>query len=265
MSYLKGAKKTWETLCQSNPEDTEAWLRYAIVLSDSGDMEAARKAFDAARHLEPDNIIVWYNRAVAESRVENLLGVRLCAEALQRLDPNSPRTHIVCAWATEDRRTSRKHVMQAINTALSDELEEEDADMFLCASLAHLRDLNLVEDFDKSFIQALRAEKAGPETLALYREHKGATLKKPRVFRFSLALPDSFRDEAHPKKLPLRHMDVITTSSERALILAAQLEELAGLERLSLVGAIEKKVAPKEEKEGVSYRSQPCYHEELPK
>ena len=259
------AQKTWELLCQTSPEDTEAWLRYAIALSDSGDMEAARKAFDTARQLEPDNIVIWYNRAVAESRAENRLGVRLCAESLQRLDPNSPRTHIVSAWATEERRTSRKHAMQAINAALSDDVEDEDADMFLCASLAHLRDLNLLEDFDKSFIQALRAEKAGPETLALHREYNGATLKKPRVFRFSLALPDSFRDESQPNKFPIRHLDVITTSSERALALAAQLEALAGLEGLPLVGPIEKEVAPKEEKEGVSYRSQPCYHEELPK
>jgi tetratricopeptide (TPR) repeat protein len=264
MGENEEAQKTWQSLCQSNPDDTEAWLHLAISLSDAGDMEAARKAFDTAKQLEPNNIIIWYNRAVAESRSENLVGVRQCADALQRLAPNAARTHLVTAWATEDRRTSRKHTMSAINSSLSEEVDPDDADMILCAALSHLKDLQLIEDFNSSFRDALRAEKAGPETLGVHRQYSGSSLTKPKLFRFTFSLPDSFRDEQVPQKFPLRHLDVIASTQAKAIQLAHQLETLAGGDKWPVVGEVEVTPAPKDEKEGVVYRSQPCYHDELP-
>src|SRR5262245_1280223 len=100
----ESAKKTLRRYLSLAPDDVNEWINLAILHSDDDEFDLAFGCYREAEQIAPDSASLRLNWGVSSVRARNLPAARQQLAYLERLEPESSRSHLLRAFILEEER-----------------------------------------------------------------------------------------------------------------------------------------------------------------
>jgi tetratricopeptide (TPR) repeat protein len=238
------AKKTLRRYLSLAPDDVNEWINLAILHSDDDEFEQAFVCYREAERIAPDSASLRLNWGVSSVRARNLPAARQQLAYLERLEPNSSRSHLLKAFILEEERQieeAHREYETALNTvAPGDHAELTYAlEMFIdFASRQAMKDR-----CESLFAAAYAANACTVELCEAYREATGEPAETATWFSLNVEadyrpglheVPD--RDQQPDAKFTryLRNFQVIAADRDDALAVVMSLLTRVGERGVSI-------------------------------
>lgn len=238
------AKKTLRRYLSLAPDDVNEWINLAILHSDDDEFERAFVCYREAEQIAPDSASLRLNWGVSAVRARNLPTARQQLAYLERLEPNSSRSHLLNAFILEEEKqteAAQREYEVALNAvAPADHAELTYAlEMFMDFASRE----GLKERCESLFTAAYAANACTVELCEAYRETTGEPAESATWFSLNIEadyrpglheVPD--RDQEPETKFTryLRNFQVVAADRDDALSIVMALLSRVGERGVSI-------------------------------